>query len=108
MAKVKILYLASNPLEQSRLTLDEEIRVITAQIRSAEHRDALELVSGWAVRPDDLQQLLLQHKPQIVHFSGHGTGDATSGVTSGRNMTVSPAGNVEQLVLIGEGGTRKR
>ncbi len=110
MAKVKVLFLASNPLNQSRLTLDEEIRAITAQIRSAEHRDALELVSGWAVRPDDLQQLLLQHKPQIVHFSGHGTGDAissvtpSSSVTSGRDMTVSRVGNVGQLVLIGEGG----
>jgi hypothetical protein len=110
MAKVKILFLASNPLEQSRLTLDEEIRAITAQIRSAEHRDVFELVSGWAVRPDDLQQLLLQHKPQIVHFSGHGTGGSPSrdtppdSVTSRRDMTVSRVGNVEQLVLIGEGG----
>jgi len=26
MAKVKVLFLASNPLEQSRLALDEEIR----------------------------------------------------------------------------------
>ena len=75
MAKVKILFLAANPLEQSRLALDEEIRAITAQIRSADHRDALELVSGWAVRPDDLQQLLLQHKPQVVHFSDNTTRD---------------------------------
>jgi len=29
--------------------------------------------SNWAVRPDDLLQLLSQHRPQIVHFSGHGS-----------------------------------
>jgi hypothetical protein len=55
------------------LALDEEIREITAKIRSAEYRDTLELVSAWAVRPDDLQQLLLQHRPYVVHFSGHGS-----------------------------------
>jgi eukaryotic-like serine/threonine-protein kinase len=110
MAKAKVLFLASNPLEQSRLALDEEIRAITAQIRSADHREALELVSGWAVRPDDLQQLLLQHKPQVVHFSGHGTRDAEGSVThpsiptSGRDLTIRRADQVEQLVFMGEDG----
>src|SRR5207237_123739 len=50
-----------------------EIRAITAKIRASEDRDKLELVSAWAVRPDDLQQLLLQHRPHVVHFSGHGS-----------------------------------
>jgi hypothetical protein len=110
MAKAKVLFLASNPLEQSRLALDEEIRAITGQIRSADHRDALELVSGWAVRPDDLQQLLLQHKPQVVHLSGHGTRHAESSVTHPsvptpvRDMTIRRADQVEQLVFKGEGG----
>ena len=110
MAKVKILCLASNPLEQSRLALDEEIRAITSQIRSADYRDALELISAWAVRPDDLQQLLLQHKPHVVHFSGHGRGSTPTGatppstLTTGRDMTVSHIDRPEKLVLIGEGG----
>ena len=29
--------------------------------------------SAWAVQPDDLLQQLNQHKPHIVHFSGHGS-----------------------------------
>jgi len=29
--------------------------------------------SAWAVRSDDLLQLLNQHQPHIVHFSGHGS-----------------------------------
>ncbi len=73
MGKVKVLFLASDPFKQNPLALDEEIRAITAKIRSAEYRDTLELVSAWAVRPDDLQQLLLQHRPHVVHFSGHGS-----------------------------------
>ncbi|MDP1966519.1 MAG: hypothetical protein Q8K93_30480, partial [Reyranella sp.] len=33
----------------------------------------MELISKAAVRPDDLFQYLNQHRPHIVHFSGHGS-----------------------------------
>ena len=72
MEKTRVLFLAASPTV-SPLRLDEEIREITAKIRSAEYRDSLELISRWAVRPDDLQQELLQHQPHVLHFSGHGT-----------------------------------
>jgi hypothetical protein len=70
--KIKILFLAANPAFTPPLKIDEEIRAINQKIRAAEYRDSIELVSAWAVRPDDLQQILLEHKPHIVHFSGHG------------------------------------
>ena len=70
--KIKILFFASNPDNTSKLKLDEEIHEIYKKIQSSEYRDNLELVSLWAVRPDDLLQELNVHKPQIVHFSGHG------------------------------------
>src|SRR4051794_15391103 len=73
MDKVKVLFLAANPAGTQRLQLDEEIRQITAKVRASEHRDSLELVSRWAVRPDDLLQALLEEKPHVVHFSGHGS-----------------------------------
>jgi hypothetical protein len=69
---IKVLFFASNPEGTSSLRLDEEIRAITEKIRASEYRDVLELVSLWAVRPDDLLQALNVHRPQIVHFSGHG------------------------------------
>src|SRR4051794_3554443 len=73
MDKVKVLFLAANPAGTQPLKLDEEIRQITAKVRASEHRDSLELVSRWAVRPDDLMQALLEVKPHVVHFSGHGS-----------------------------------
>jgi hypothetical protein len=73
MDKVKVLFLAANPSGTPRLTIDEEIRGITAKVRASEYRDALELISRWAVRPDDLLQSLLEVRPHIVHFSGHGS-----------------------------------
>ncbi len=72
MDRVRILFLAANP-QGSPLQLDREAREITAKIRAAEYRDSLELVTRWAVRPDDLQQALLETRPHILHFSGHGT-----------------------------------
>lgn len=71
MSKVKALFLAAYP-DSSPLKLDEEIRSITQKLREAEYRD-IDLVSAWAVRPDDLLQMLNEHKPNIVHFSGHGS-----------------------------------
>lgn len=76
MEKTKILFLSANPLSTDRLKLDEEIRSISEKIRGSEHRDFLELISVWAIRPDDVIQSFNEHDPQIVHFSGHGDGRA--------------------------------
>jgi CHAT domain-containing protein len=76
MSKIKILFVSANPTGTTPLRLDEEVREIEAKIRAAEHRDSLELITKWAVRPDDLLQALNQHRPHIVHFSGHGSSTA--------------------------------
>jgi hypothetical protein len=73
MAKVRILFLAANPGATSALKLDEESREIGNKLRGSEFRDSVELVTQWAVRPDDLLQFLNQYRPHIAHFSGHGS-----------------------------------
>ncbi|MEG3863330.1 CHAT domain-containing protein [Microcoleus sp. herbarium12] len=69
----KILILASNPRKD--LNLDREIRdlnkVIKRQGKDAQFDVQIEL----AVRPEDLQELFLEHEPLIIHFCGHGTGE---------------------------------
>lgn len=69
---ITVLFLAANPLDTASLRLDEEVRHITRSIRAAEFRDEIRLVPWFAARPDDLVQGLLEHRPQILHFSGHG------------------------------------
>lgn len=71
MDKIKVLFLAANPFKD--LNLDVEVRSITEKIRASEYRDSLQLITAMAARPDDLLQLLNEHKPHIVHFSGHGS-----------------------------------
>ncbi len=70
---VVILFLAANPSTTTRLRLDEEVRAIDQALRQANYRDQFDLRQHWAVRVADLQELLLRHRPLIVHFSGHGS-----------------------------------
>ncbi len=75
MTKRKILILTANPINLSRLNLDQEVREIKEGLKRSPYRDKFEIVTEWAVRPDDLRRTLLEHQPQIVHFSGHGSGE---------------------------------
>ncbi|MEH2247344.1 CHAT domain-containing protein [Nostoc sp.] len=70
-----ILFLAANPKGTSRLRLDEEMREIDAGLQRAKRRDQFVLQQRWAVQTRDIQRALLDFKPQIVHFSGHGGGE---------------------------------
>ncbi len=73
--RTKILLFASNPENTDRLALGEEVRLISKKIQEAKYRDSLEFITTWAVRPSDLLDELNKHKPEIVHFSGHGSGE---------------------------------
>ncbi|MEO0459075.1 MAG: TIR domain-containing protein [Cyanobacteria bacterium P01_A01_bin.114] len=72
----KILILAANPKDTSRLRLDEEVRDISEGLERAKRRDAFAIAQRWAVRPRDFQRAMLDETPQIVHFSGHGEDEA--------------------------------
>jgi hypothetical protein len=71
--KVRILFLSSNPWNLSRILVDEEAREVFEKIHEGPYRDHFELHNHVAVRPIDLQRLLLRYRPHIVHFSGHGS-----------------------------------
>ncbi len=71
--KHTILAIASSPNNQVRLRLDKEVREIKTVLRLAKQGANFSLEQR-AVRPDDLQDALLDVEPLIVHFGGHGTG----------------------------------
>lgn len=70
--KAKILIVAANPKDTSRLRLDEEVREIEEALQRSSRRTAFTVKSIWAPRSKDLRRALLDEQPQIVHFSGHG------------------------------------
>jgi ActR/RegA family two-component response regulator len=71
-----ILFLAANPAGMSRLQLDKEYRQIREALQKAGHRDRFKLENELAVRVGELIQLLVQHKPAILHFCGHGSAES--------------------------------
>jgi hypothetical protein len=71
---IKILFLVANPVDTGRLRrVEEEIRGIQDALRQVEFRNEFDVVPEWAVRVKDIQKLFLRHRPNIVHFSGHGS-----------------------------------
>ncbi|BAZ67297.1 MAG: caspase family protein [Pelatocladus maniniholoensis HA4357-MV3] len=69
----KILVLASNPRGTSTLRTNEEIREIRNEIRGV-RGCSFSLENRWAIRIRDFHKAMLELKPEIVHFSGHGAG----------------------------------
>jgi AAA-like domain/TIR domain len=69
----KILILAANPRNLDESHLDDEVQRIRAGLEQPT-RDEFEIISKWVVCTADLEQLLLDLKPKIVHFLGHGAG----------------------------------
>lgn len=109
--KLKVLFLAASPTDASRTSFGEELRKIRAKVRAAKHRDAVELLPHLAVQPGDLQMILLQEAPHVVHFSGHGSPEGELGMqaadgTAARVSTAALAGllrilkdNIKVVVL---------
>lgn len=95
--KIKILFLAANPRDTTRLSLDEEIRQILKRIRAAEEGARFEVVSELALRPEELPAALMRHRPDIVHFSGHGTTDGALCLVQDATQRTQPL-TTEQLL----------
>lgn len=73
--KRTILFLATNPKNSAKLRLDEEFRDVGEALKSSKNRSRFDLKPQWATRHRDVRRAMLEFEPQIVHFSGHGTGE---------------------------------
>ena len=72
--KKKVLVLAANPKNTPRLRLDQEVREIDDGLQRAQRREDFIVKQQWAARPIDVRRAMLDFKPNIVHFCGHGEG----------------------------------
>ncbi len=77
MNPIKILILTANPQISGShpLRLDAEVRRVEEALQRSRYRDRFEMATQLALRTLDLRRALLDPRPQIVHFSGHGTGE---------------------------------
>ena len=74
--KLKILFLAANPINTTQLRLEQELRDVKIALRQSRYRDQFDLQAVSAARINDMRQAMLDIEPQILHFSGHGEGGA--------------------------------
>jgi hypothetical protein len=74
-ATKKILLLAANPIGSRYLRLGEEMREIEEGLKRSRNRERYSIATAQAVRYRDIRRAILEHEPQIIHFSGHGAGE---------------------------------
>jgi hypothetical protein len=84
----RILVLAANPKNTPPLRLGEEVRDIEEALQRSKHRDEFEFRSKWAVQPRAVRRAILDYKPHIIHFSGHGVGRVSARKTSRSRATL--------------------
>jgi hypothetical protein len=70
--KRKLLFISANPVPLGEVRTNVELRDINEGLRSSISGEHFEIAVTVATRRDRLQQLLLTHRPDIVHFAGHG------------------------------------
>jgi hypothetical protein len=70
---MKVLFLASSPVDQDSLKIDRECRDIKEQLNLVKDKKVvLDFEHAWAARTDQIQTEILNSKPEVLHFSGHG------------------------------------
>ena len=85
-SKLRVLYLTANPEAEEEtvtdpdgtkheygtwLRVDQEVRQVRQSLRGSKYRDLIEVHHLPAATLDDLLDGLNDHRPHLVHFSGH-------------------------------------
>jgi hypothetical protein len=69
----KILVLVSNPEKTTVLNLPQELKKLQESIQRSQKQDYFRVELRFAASQTDLRRHILDTKPRIVHFCGHGT-----------------------------------
>lgn len=69
-----VLILAASPMDQDRLRLGAEVKQIKRALERSRNRGNWTIETNEAATVDDLRRALLDFRPAVVHFCGHGGG----------------------------------
>jgi hypothetical protein len=70
--RVDVLYLMANPIRRHALRVDAEVSKVNEEIRGSLYRDNIALHQSPAANLNTIIRGLNDHRPRVVHFSGHG------------------------------------
>lgn len=70
--RLRVLYLTSSPDPTSPLRVDAEVNNVLKELRGAKYRELIEVHHRPAAGPEDLINGINDHRPHVIHFSGHG------------------------------------
>jgi hypothetical protein len=89
----KLLVLFANPSDSHRIRCDVEMRAISSALSAGQRSGNIEIVSEWAVRASELDQILYQHRPDMLHIACSTSGnDLLFEDNSGRSQPLTPEG----------------
>ncbi len=74
--KLKVLYLTAAPAPQAALRTEAEFRSVQRELRGSIYRNSVEVFISPAADAKSILDGINDHRPHIVHFSGHGGGKA--------------------------------
>lgn len=97
-----VLFLAASPQDQDLLRSDLEWREIRDRLQRAKQPDRYRIVEPYfAARFIDISQALIDHEPQVIHFSGHGGKDGSllTEDQNGNTDYITPEGLAELFGL---------
>jgi hypothetical protein len=77
---LRLLITGASPADQVELGVVKELDGIEAALAEAKRRGRAEITRLDKLTPDELNRMLIEVKPQIFHFSGHGLWDERMGV----------------------------
>lgn len=88
---MKVLFLAANPVDEGRLKIDKEASDLKEQLALVRNaKIVIDVEHAWAIRTDQLQREVLNTRPEVLHFSGHGdTGMLIFEDAAGKAVVVS-------------------
>jgi hypothetical protein len=104
-SELVILFAAAEPTEQARLRLGEEFREVREALDLSPMKDRVSLQMWPSVRPKDFTRAVLQLRPWVIHFSGHGTGtgELCFEDDGGRELLLAPEALSAFFEVVGRG-----
>ena len=75
--EVRMVLASANPRDQRWLNVGGELRSLRGELRSSSNQSALSIRDCSSATIDSLHREMLEFRPHILHFSGHGEQSAT-------------------------------